>query len=118
MSYFFVLPLFALWLIVAVVAVMLARKRPRLQPAYPYVVRICAWATIGIVLANIVLVLALVFSGAQLPERPIDFIDKAVVLVWGIALLLGPMLATVTGWFSGAILGVCLAVFHQHTQPP
>lgn len=117
MGYFLVLSLFLLWLIVAVAAVLLTRRLPALQPAYPYVVRIVAWATIGIVLSNSVLVLGLFLTGRQLPAHPADLFDHAMVITWAIALVLGPLPASAAGWLGGAVIGVCLALFHQRARP-
>lgn len=111
MTYFLVLPLFILWLLGACAMTAASRFVPPLRHLFPWVWRICLWATLGVIAANAVMActLAMIGSAGQ-PFAPGSFADELSRLAIGMAVLAGPLLASATGWSAGALLGAVLAL--------
>ena len=109
MIYFILLPLFALWLVLAAGATALTRFVPQLKELFPYVWRISLWATLGCIVANATLIW-LVGSLKLLPS--LEHADPAYAAAMGVALLASPLVAAGAGWLIGAVLGAFLGFMH------
>ena len=115
MLYFVILPAFAFWLVVATLAVCIAKSVPRVAFAFPFVWRICLWATLGFVVANALLILLLAGGFLALgrqPSVPTQGGDAARILL-GVGTVVGPLVASVGGWLFGAVVGAALSLSHR-----
>lgn len=121
MTYFLVLPLFILWVLGACAMTAASRYVPQLRLLFPWVWRICLWATLGVIAANAVMVWALTILGSvDHPFMPGSFADELSRLAIGVAVLAGPLLASAAGWSAGALLGAVLALLktRRKAAPP
>jgi hypothetical protein len=110
MLYFLVVPLFILWLLLAGAMLAASRFVPQLRLLYPWVVRICLWSTLGVIVANGAMVwLLTMLDHAGQPFLPGSFADELFRLAVGLAVVAGPLLASACGSSAGALLGAVLA---------
>ena len=110
MLYFFILPAFLLWLVVAAGSVVLAKSVKDLQPALPYVWRICLHATLGFLIANIMFIVALWIGSDAMKEATSEPKGGGLLQAMiGVAVILGPVVASAIGWFCGAVTGFLFA---------
>lgn len=111
MAYFLVLPAFALWLIVAALAVAIVKTVPRLASIYPYAWRVSVWATVGFVIANVALAVAVAVGFVAVDRysaEPSAMRDAAQATL-GVTAIVGPFIASALGWLAGAVFGLILA---------
>ena len=110
MAYFFILPAFAIWLVVAAIGLVLIRANPSFSAARPYAWRVVLWSTCGFVVANVFLVVVVAGAanllGPGATERTMA--RDALQLIVGLGAILGPILASVVGWLGGVVLGAVL----------
>ncbi len=111
MAYFFILPAFVIWLVVAAIGLVIVRTSSRLSRAYPYAWRVVLWSTAGFSVANVFLVVAVAgianMLGPGSPER--TFANDALQLIVGLGAIVGPIPASLAGWLGGAAVGALLA---------
>ena len=114
MAYFLILPAFVVWLIVAGVSTVIAKKFSRFPVAYPFVWRISVWATLGFVVANVLLIVLLALGFIALEDASADHSSSrdTFQIVWGLTAIGGPVIVSVLGWLLGAVAGVVLALIH------
>lgn len=112
MLYFIIVPAFALWLVVATVAVGITKSVPRIAYAFPYVWRISLWATLGFIGANALLVLLLTGGLFALdePSSQVTAGGGAARILWGVGAVAGPLVASAVVWFFGGVIGVALSM--------
>ena len=103
MPYFFIAPAFALYLVLGGILVVACRVIDSRRRLLSYVWRIWLWGGIGFVVANMLLVAILyvplthlAVSGSAKPSHEI------VDIIVGVAVLLGPFVASVFGLLVGA----------------
>jgi hypothetical protein len=118
MLYFIVIPAFVLWLVAAAMAVGMTKAVPRIAYAFPYVWRVSLWATLGFIAANALLIVLLAggmfaLDGAS-TEKTVS--GGAVRMLWGVGALAGPLVASATGWFFGAVFGAALSLRHHRSS--
>jgi hypothetical protein len=115
MLYFIILPAFALWLVLAALTVGMTKSVPRFAFAFPFVWRISLYATLGFVIANAVLVLALAGSSFAVGRQPSAAAEGAGALqiLWGVGAVVGPIIASAAGWLFGAVTGAALSLRHR-----
>lgn len=115
MLYFIILPAFALWLVLAAVAVCITKSVPRVAFAFPFVWRISLWATLGFVIANAVLILFLAGGFSAVGTQPSAGTEGggALHILWGVAAIAGPIIASAAGWLVGAAVGAALSLRHR-----
>ena len=111
MAYFFILPAFVVWLIVAAIGLAIVRTNNRFSGVYPYAWRVVLWSTAGFIVANALLIIVVAGAanvlGPGLPERTLT--RDALQLIMGLGAILGPIPASLVGWLGGAALGAVLA---------
>lgn len=110
MLYFVILPAFAFWLVLATLAVAITKFVPRVAFAFPFVWRICVWATLGFVVANALLVLLLAggFMAIDRHESAPGEGGDVLRILWSLGAVVGPLVASAAGWLSGAVIGAAL----------
>ncbi len=114
MMYFVVAVLFVLWLVVAAGAVAATRFIAPLRPLFPFVWRMCLWATIGFLVADAALVGLMVVTSGFDPTFVRGTIgDEILRFVVQLAILVGPLVASAIGWLAGLLLGILLAFLRQ-----
>lgn len=113
MAYFIVLPAFLAWLFIAFGVLLALRIRAPSWRGRPYVFHASLWASIGVLLANALLVaclalgVGLLSSGTEAEaQRPGQGLFQ---VVWGALAILGPFLASAIGWGLGLLVGVLVA---------
>ena len=109
MLYFFILPLFVLALVFMTCATLAARFFEPLNGLYPFAWRILLWSSIGFLLANSLMIGLFFIPGAagwQGANQPIDPVKYSFLAL----LFLGPVVASLVGFFGGSLLGLWLAV--------
>lgn len=118
MPYFIIVPLFLLWATLAGIAIAIVLRSPSARPWHAYVMRVAIWATVGIIAANGVLILALGL-GIGLMDGTVAHspVRAGLQLIWGLMALLGPFAASALGWLAGAVLGVYLGFRHRRRNP-
>ena len=115
MAYFFILPAFVIWLLFALGAVGLTKSASPLAAAYPYVWRVSLWASIGVLVANALLIALLALGFVALEGTGGDPANDAPIrFIFGLSAVVGPILVSAAGWFTGALLGTYLA--HRHVS--
>ena len=116
MLYFIILPAFALWLVLATLAVGVTKSVPKIAFAFPFVWRIGLWTTIGFVVANAVLVVLLTGGFFAIDRQPSAANEggNAMRILWGVGTVVGPIIASTAGWLLGAVIGVTLSLRHRH----
>ena len=94
MPYFFVVPAFLVWLLIAGSATLAARSLPSLAPVYPFVWRISLWSTLGFIAGNLVLIALLWLGFAAIGPSPTQpsTAHGAAQVAWVVSALLGPVL--------------------------
>ena len=103
-----ILFLFAWWLFIGIVVVLCTMVQPR---ALSYTWRLFAFATIGGLLANLIVI--------YFPSIPLEQAVKAagedqgtevaIGFGWLVGKFLGPVFVPLIGWFLGMLLGLILA---------
>ena len=107
MPYFIILPVYVLLLVALIVAAIVTRFVPQLQPASAYIVGGTVGTLPAFVVANILVTLAglLPVWAAQKMELPQRLHDATKFFVAAV-LLVGPFVASAIGVFLGFALGV------------
>ena len=107
MPYFIILPVYVLLLVALVVAAIITRFVPRLQPASAYIVGGAVGTLPAFLVANILVTIAglLPVWAAQKMELP-QWLHDATRLFVAAALLIGPFVASAIGVFLGFAAGV------------
>lgn len=115
MLYFIILPAFALWLVLATLAVGVTKSVPRIAFAFPFVWRISLWATIGFVVANAVLVVLLTGGFFAIDRQPSAATEggDTMRILWGVGAVVGPIIVSTAGWLLGAVMGAALSLRHR-----
>jgi hypothetical protein len=109
MPYFFLIPAFAVWLMLSAAAVLACRFWGPARKLLPYVWRLCAGASVGVLIAHALLwagIMAAARLAGSAPGQP----HQALALLMAGALFIGPFAVTVLGWFAGALTGFVLAL--------
>ena len=77
----------------------------------PYVGHAFLWATVGMVLANALLIATLCLGATLMPAmaQREGFIPSAIRLIWVAAAVLGPFFASLGGWLFGLAAGLLIA---------
>lgn len=112
-TYFIVFSAFVGWLLVAFALLLALRLKARGWSGRPYVFQAVLWASIGVLVANALLV-ALLALGVGLfpsgPEAEAQSLGQGLLrFVWGALAILGPFLASAVGWFAGLFTGLFIA---------
>ena len=115
MPYFILIPVFLGWLLICGIATTASKWMASLRPWRSYVVQVCVWSTVGILIANSVLVLLLA-QGIQALDALRDgtTIRSGLQVAWGLGALLGPFAVSALGWMGGVCFGLYLA--HQRRR--
>jgi hypothetical protein len=73
--------------------------------------RVCIWATVGTLTANVILISLLALGVQSLNSLQTGSpIHDGLQVMWGLSTLLGPFAASAVGWIGGACLGMYLAL--------
>jgi hypothetical protein len=109
MTYFFLVPLFALWLLAAAGALLMLRFTPSLRHLYPLAFSVALWSSLGFIVGNAALMLLIVFGGQFFQVRGDGALKDVMGVVWGGLILAGPVLASAIGWLAGLGAGLLLS---------
>jgi hypothetical protein len=93
-----------LWLIAGSIALVALRKNERI---YAYGRPIFLWSSVGLLAANVVLILEVVrllFVMGDAPEQR-NLVRDGLQLTVGLGAILGPFIASVLSWLAGAAFG-------------
>jgi len=117
--YFFLAGALLLWVVAAAIAVAVTRAVPALRSTFPFAWRVAVWATLGVLVANVLLGLAVGAGLLVLPDSN-DYSAAHDALGAGIAItaILGPFAASAVGWLGGAVLGTLLYLKTNRRTPP
>lgn len=111
MPYFLLIPAFLGWVVVCSALTLTTRLTPSLKPWYPYVLRICIWATVGTLVANVVFISLLALGVQTLGSLQTGSpVHDSLQVMWGLSALLGPFAVSTVGWIGGACFGMYLAL--------
>lgn len=115
MPYFILVPVFLGWLLICGIATTAGKRMASLRPWRSYVVQVCIWSTVGILIANSVLILLLAESIQALPElQDGTTIRYGLQVAWGLGALFGPFAVSALGWMGGVCFGLYLG--HQRRR--
>lgn len=92
---------------------------PRWSPLFPYAWRVLLWSSVGFLLANALLwlgVAAIVGAGRQADAERSG--PAALQAALGLALILGPVVASMLGFGTGTVVALLLARRRASGSPP
>jgi hypothetical protein len=114
-AYFFVLPAFFLWLIIAGALVVATKRISRIHSAYSIVWRISLWGTLGFIAANALFIVLLIsgFSALDVSSASPSFIHNTLQFLFGLIAIGGPVIASFLGWLVGVMVGAVLSLYYH-----
>lgn len=104
---FFILPLWAVAVLLMIALTVATRLVARLRPIYPYALRVLLCSNGGFVVANAFVLSVYVLVGRFAPSAS-GSAHPALQFGVGVALLAAPIAATIGGVLAGAIVGMWL----------
>lgn len=110
MAYFIILPVWVLVLLGMAALTVATRMVPRWSPIFPYAWRVLLWSSVGFLVANALLWLGeAAIVGAGRPADAEQSGPAALQAALGLALILGPVIASMAGFGTGTGVALFLA---------
>lgn len=110
MTYFVVLPVFLVWLASGLIAITVLRAKAPAWSGIALVVHVFLWSTLGVILANALLIAVLALGASHVPEASASssVAQDVLRMLWGMLSILGPFAASALGWLFGVMVGIGL----------